>query len=233
MTGAFRPSTFLEECVITKRGLVAAGALGVGSVLLATGSAFACNINDFSADSVAKCDVSTGTPKAAITVTDKDPSGTPADIIVHLRMADGRANGPIQGTAHIEHPTAEGVSVTILVDWYQGYQWIVEANAGNGKVDDYIATLPISPDTPCEVPASTSPTPTSSAPAGQPTASAPAVPVSADSSAPSPASSASGTVLAETGGGSDSGLIAGAAGALIIVGGGALFARRRRSARQN
>lgn len=57
-------------------------------MLLAAGSAAACNIDDFSVGSTAQCDISVGVAKAAITITDKDASGTPADITVYLHLAN-------------------------------------------------------------------------------------------------------------------------------------------------
>ncbi|MFE2427913.1 LAETG motif-containing sortase-dependent surface protein [Streptomyces sp. NPDC059373] len=221
--------------MISKRGMVAAAATGAGVVLLATGTAFACNINDFTADATARCDTSTGAAKAAITVTDKDASGTPADITVRLRFADN-APGPVAGTAHIAHPTAEGVSTTILVDWMQGYSWYVSVTASGYIDDQQLSVLPTSADTPCEVPGQSTPsgTPTDSAsptPSGTPraTPSTPAAAAASPSSSVSPAGGTT-TALAETGGGSNTGLIAGSAAALIAVGAGALFALRRRTA---
>jgi hypothetical protein len=67
-------------------------------------------------------------------------------------------------------------------------------------------------------------------PTPSPTKSAPA-PVSSETGTPAPASTATGKALATTGGGSDSGMIAGAAGALVVAGGaGVLVARRRKAA---
>ncbi|MFD8007107.1 IS110 family transposase [Streptomyces mirabilis] len=77
------------------------------AVLLTSGDAYACSIGDFTAK--ATCDTSTGEARAAITITDKDPSGTPADITVRIRMAVG-ADGETVGTGHIDHPTAAGAS---------------------------------------------------------------------------------------------------------------------------
>ncbi|MCZ1003837.1 hypothetical protein O1M63_47250 [Streptomyces mirabilis] len=139
--------------MISKRAVTAAAVAATAAVLLASGDAYACSIGDFTAK--ATCDTSTGEARAAITITDKDPSGTPADITVRIRMAVG-TDGETVGTGHIDHPTAAGASTTILVPWLQGYQWNVSVTAGN-LVDERLTDLPISPDTPC-VPA-TSPRP--------------------------------------------------------------------------
>ncbi|QIY76195.2 hypothetical protein HEP84_52135 [Streptomyces sp. RLB1-33] len=144
--------------MISKHAVTAAAVAATTAVLLASGDANASSIGDFTAK--ATCDTSTGEARAAITVTDKDPSGTPADITVRIRMAVG-TDGETVGTGHIDHPTAAGASTTILVPWLQGYQWNVSVTAGN-LVDERLTDLPISPDTPC--------VPASSHPSGTPTA---------------------------------------------------------------
>ncbi|MCZ4102770.1 MULTISPECIES: hypothetical protein [Streptomyces] len=213
--------------MISKRGLVAATAAGAGALLLATGPAVACSIGDFSANAVAACDTSTGTPMAAITVTDKDPSDTPADISVVLRMASGMA-GPVFGTVHIAHPTAAGVTRKILVEWAPGYQWYVQVTAGN-LVAQNLDVLPTSPDTACTVP--TKPTTTPAKPSSTPTKATPvsATPSTTRPATPSPSDSSSATVLATTGGGGDSTTIAALASAFLLVGAGGLFVLRRRA----
>nr|WP_168500338.1 LAETG motif-containing sortase-dependent surface protein [Streptomyces sp. RLB1-33]QIY76195.1 hypothetical protein HEP84_52135 [Streptomyces sp. RLB1-33] len=221
--------------MISKHAVTAAAVAATTAVLLASGDANASSIGDFTAK--ATCDTSTGEARAAITVTDKDPSGTPADITVRIRMAVG-TDGETVGTGHIDHPTAAGASTTILVPWLQGYQWNVSVTAGN-LVDERLTDLPISPDTPC-VPASSHPsgTPTAGpAPSASPTAtvtptSTAAAPLSSTSPLPSPSASspAARTGLAETGGGSDTGLIAGSAAAVIAAGAGMVFVMRRRTA---
>lgn len=221
--------------MISQRRMAAAAATAAAAVLLTAHSALACSIDDFTADAKARCDTSTGTPKAAITVTDKDGSGTPADISVVLRMATGM-EGPVVGTAHIAHPTAEGVSTTILVDWEQGYSWYVTVTAGDFH-DQQLAVLPMSDDVPCEVPTTPAPpaTPTGSTTPAAPASSSPST--DATSAAPVPAAATSGpaatsgaTALAETGGGSHTGLIAASAAAIAAAGAGVLFAVRRRGA---
>lgn len=220
--------------MVSKRSLVCTAASAVGVVLLASGSAQACSIGDFTAK--ATCDTSTGEARAAITVTDKDPSGTPADITVRIRMASG-FDGETLGTGHIEHPTAAGARTTILVPWLSGYQWNVSVTAGN-LTDERLTNLPISPDAPC-APAASPSSGASSKPvhSASPTTTAKpdssaAAPVAAASSAPSaaPSSAATGTALAETGGGSDTALIAGSAAAVIAAGAGVLSVLRRRTA---
>jgi hypothetical protein len=221
--------------VISKRGLLAATATGAGAALLFSGAAFACNINDFSVNPVVTCDTSSGVAKAAITVTDTDSSGTPAHITIGPHMASGLP-GQVLDQTDFPHPTAAGVSHTFYVDWLPGAQWDVRVTAGPIR-DEPITPYPTSADKPCTVPSSEpsktpvpSTKPTSSAtPASAPSS---ATPSTAAGSAPAPSASASaqGTSLAETGGGSNSGLLAGLAGALIVIGGGALFTLHRRKA---
>ncbi len=103
-----------EGPVISKRAVTAAAVAATAAVLLASGDAYACSIGDFSAK--ATCDTSTGEARAAITITDKDPSGTPATSPMQIRMAVG-TDGETVGTGHIDHPTAAGASTTILVPW--------------------------------------------------------------------------------------------------------------------
>ncbi|SHL24422.1 LAETG motif-containing sortase-dependent surface protein [Actinacidiphila paucisporea] len=217
--------------MISKRAVTAAAVAGTAAVFLASGSAYACSIGDFTAK--ASCDTSTGTAKAAITVTDTDPSGTPADITVRIRMASG-FDGETVGTGHIDHFTTGQATTTILVPWMQGYQWNVSVTAGS-LADERLTELPISPDTACVPDASPSggtPTATSPAPAASPTSPAAVAPVSSTSAAPSASASSNGagTQLASTGGGSNTGLIAGSAAAVVAAGGAVLFAVRRRTA---
>lgn len=217
--------------MISQRRLFAATAAGAGALLLAAVPAAASSISDFSAGAVAACDTSTGVPMAAITVTDKDPSGTPADISVLLRMASGW-NGPVVGTVHIAHPTAAGVTRKILVDWRPGFQWYVQVTAGDLDQQN-LDVLPVSPDTACTLPAKPSQTPAPTAtptPTTAPTKAAPvsAAPSSTRSAAPSPSTSPA-TVLATTGGSGDSTTIAALASAFLLVGAGGLFVLRRRA----
>jgi LPXTG-motif cell wall-anchored protein len=222
--------------VFSKRTVTAAAVAGTAAVLLASGSAYACSIGDFTAK--ATCDTSTGEAKAAITVTDTDPSGTPADITVRLRMASGY-DGVTLGTGHIDHFTSGEATTTILVPWMQGYQWNVSVTAGS-LTDERLTDLPISPDSAC-VPDSASPTgtPTTTSPTSIPTTTsqAPSAPsttpsavAAASSTSPSPSPTTAPNQLAETGGGSSTGLITASAAAVIVAGGGVLFALRRRTA---
>ncbi|AYG78633.1 hypothetical protein DWB77_00741 [Streptomyces hundungensis] len=220
-----------------KRAVTVTAATATAAVLLASGSAYACSIGDFTAK--ATCDTSTGKARAAITITNKDPSGTPADITVRIRMAVG-TDGETVGTGHIEHPTAAGVSTTILVPWMQGYQWNVYVTAGSLK-EERLTNLPVSPDSPCVASSASSHpsgTPSHPAPGHSASPSAAATPASSaaasgTSTSPLPSASASspaGTGLAETGGGSHTALIGGAAAVVIVGGAGVLFAARRRGA---
>ncbi|MDJ0345136.1 hypothetical protein [Streptomyces sp. PH10-H1] len=215
--------------MISKRGLVAATAAGAGALLLAAGPAVACSIGDFSAGTKALCDTSTGAPMAAITVTDKDGTGTPADISVLLHMASGQQAGPVVGSVHIAHPTAAGVTRTILVEWLPGYTWDVQVRAGN-ILDEYLDVHPASADTACALPGkpTTAPAKPSSTPTTATHDSAP--PSSTKKATPSPSASTTGTVLATTGGGDDTATIAGLASAFLLVGAGGLFVLRRRAA---
>ncbi|TDU05115.1 LPXTG-motif cell wall-anchored protein [Streptomyces sp. 846.5] len=221
--------------MISKRGLFAATATGAGAALLFGGAAFADNINDFSVTPVARCDTSSGVAKAAITVTDKDSSGTPAHITIGPHMASGLP-GPVFAQWDFPHPTAAGVSHTFYVDWEPGAQWDVRVTAGPIR-DLPITPYPTSADKPCTVPsAAPSKTPV---PPNKPTGSAAptsthssAAPSTAADGAPAPSASAStqGASLATTGGGSNSGVVAGLASVLIVLGGGALFTVKRRKA---
>lgn len=209
--------------MISKRGLLVAGALGTGSVLLAAGSALACNISDFKIDSSVACDTTSGSPLATFTVQDNDGSHTAAVIDIFARNSDG-SNGAKVTSLNFPDSTV-GVSQTASVPWVSNGSWnvVVETNR-------YIKTPETSEVHPsaasnaqCAVQQPTQ------APSTAPTTPAPAAPVAA-TSAPAPASSSPSTVLAETGGGSDSGLIGGFAAALVVVGGGVLYTVRRRAA---
>ncbi|MCC5478544.1 LAETG motif-containing sortase-dependent surface protein [Streptomyces barringtoniae] len=214
--------------------------LGVASasaavVLGLSGSALACTISDFKAE--AKCDGN----KGVIVVTDTDASATPATITVYRENAGGveKQIGQQKVTG-----SAQGAQVTFSENWQPKATYRVHVTAG--RVDQDLQNLLTTPALACKT---DSPTPTASAPSKPtptPTTSAPA-----ESATPTPSASASssapaGTVgnaptpaagdsnLAETGAGSNTGLIAGIAGALVVVGGGAVyFGMRRRGARGN
>jgi LPXTG-motif cell wall-anchored protein len=209
----------------------AALALGVA------GNAFACNISEFSA--VAKCDGE----KGVISVTDKDPSGTPATVTVFL-------GDKLIGTQDVVG-SREGVTVDFAEDWAPNTTYRVHVKAGN-QVDEDIKSGVNTPDeacTPESTPTPTPPaseTPTPSEPAATPTPSASepeesatptpsaseSTPGAPASSVPTPAGGSSN--LAETGASSNTGVIAGIAAALVVVGGGAVFfGLRRRGASSN
>lgn len=203
----------------------AALALGVG------GTAFACSITEFTANVV--CDGSTG--NADITVTDTDTSGTSADVTVFVgdqSVGSGKFVSPHGGeTIHISVPWQADTTyrVHVKTDRYNVDSDVTKGDLStSGKTCAAPTTAP-PVTTPPTTPPTTAPT---SAPATTPatspssTTSAPAV---ADTNAPSPAAGG-GQDLAETGGGSNTGMIAGIAAVLVAVGGGAVFALRRRTA---
>jgi hypothetical protein len=215
----------VEERVISKRGLIVAGALGTGSVLLAAGSALACNISDFQFNSTVSCDTSSGSPMATIKVTDNDSSGTAAVIDIFTRNADG-SNGTKVATLNFPD-NQRGESQTASLPWVDNGSWNVVAETNRYIKTPETSKIHLSTGSQtCAVEKPTqSATPT-------PTASAPAAPVAATSApaTPAPSQSSPGTVLAETGGGSNTGLIGGFAAALVVVGGGVLYTVRRRAA---
>lgn len=208
---------------------VAAGSAALA--LSAAGNALACDISEFSAE--ATCNGSQG----VITVTDKDPSGTPAVVTVFLENngADARQVGKpteVKGSR-------EGVTVTFEEDWQPNAVYRVHIKAGS-IVDKDITPNLTTPSKACQAEDSPSPTPSAtpspsespSAPAGSDTPAPSAskssgtAPADTVSNAPSPAVGDSN--LAETGANSNTGLIAGIAAALVVVGGGAVFFGMRR-----
>ncbi|MGW0208568.1 LAETG motif-containing sortase-dependent surface protein [Streptomyces sp. NPDC003233] len=216
-------------------------ALGVVSasaavVLGLSGSAFACNIQDFKAE--AKCDGQ----KGVIVVTDTDGYGTPAQVTVFLE-----SNGGIEtqvGKQEVKG-SAEGTPVTFSEDWKPNATYRIHIKAANILDADIKENL-VTPSTACKTESSTPAPPASSTPKPSPSTSAPAesatptpsasgsssAPAGTSGNAPSPAAGDSN--LAETGASSNTGLIAGIAGALVVVGGGAVwFGMRRRGARGN
>ncbi|MEV7991631.1 LAETG motif-containing sortase-dependent surface protein [Streptomyces sp. NPDC086077] len=203
----------------------AALALGVA------GNALACNISEFSA--AAECE---GT-KGVITVTDKDPSGTPATVSVYLenKGADER----LVGSQEVKG-SREGVTITFAEDWKPNATYRVHVKAGN-QVDEDIKPDLVTPATACTTEDTPEPTPSETASEPSDTPSTPAEsdspaptpseddstpPADAPSNAPSPAVGDSN--LAETGANSSTGMIAGIAAALVVVGGGAVFLGMRR-----
>ncbi|WP_327290862.1 LAETG motif-containing sortase-dependent surface protein [Streptomyces sp. NBC_01198] len=220
---------------INRRTAFAVRSIGVASAAAAlalgvAGSAFACSIGDFAATPV--CDQATG--KTTISITDKDGSGTPATVTI-------LDNGAQVGSGSIDHPTAEGVTISIDVAWKPSTTYTVHVTAGqpNKKpiVDQDIkggvttpaeactAPTPSStPTTPSSTPTTPETSPTTAAPS--PSTTSPAAAVD-DTNAPSPAGGTSD--LAETGGGSNTGMIAGVAAVLLAAGGGTVFMLRRRN----
>jgi len=203
----------------------AAAALALG----VAGNAFACSIGEFTPS--AGCDDS---GHGYIQVVDKDYSQTQVNITVSTGGQDVGSKTAVVGSK-------EGVTVTFPVDWQPSTTYTVTVVKTSGaKVGSTDVTTPdkacSTPTTPTTPPASPSSPATPSAPettapsapettTPSSTTSAPAV---ADTNAPSPAAGGSQN-LAETGGGSNTGLIAGVAAALVAVGGGAVFALRRRN----
>ncbi|MEV1062108.1 LAETG motif-containing sortase-dependent surface protein [Streptomyces sp. NPDC050263] len=205
--------------------------------LSASGTALAREIGDFSA--AAACD---GT-KGVITVTDNDPTGVPAVITVFLENngADLRQVGEPQTV----EGSKKGVTVSFAEDWEPNAEYRIHVVADNGKktpVDADIAPNLTTPSKACKADDTTTPTTTpSSTPSG--TTPPPAETVTAspspsdsasDSSAPpasasnAPSAAVQESNLAETGAGSNTGLIVGIAAALVAVGGGAVFFGMRR-----
>ncbi|MEW2117638.1 LAETG motif-containing sortase-dependent surface protein [Streptomyces sp. NPDC005474] len=226
---------------ITSRTARSVRILGVASASAAlalgvAGTAFACNISEFSAD--AKCDGE----KGVISVTDKDPSGTPATVTVYL-------GDKVIGTQDVVG-SREGVTVDFSEDWAPNATYRVHVKAGN-QVDKDISPDVTTPGKACKAEPSPTPTPpasetpTPSEPAATPT---PSASEPEDSATPTPSASestpgvpadsvptpAGGTSnLAETGASSNTGVIAGIAAALVAVGGGAVFFGMRRRGTSN
>ncbi|MFI1094747.1 LAETG motif-containing sortase-dependent surface protein [Streptomyces sp. NPDC020917] len=216
-----------------RRTAIAVRSIGVASAAAAlalgvAGNAFACSIGEFTPS--AGCDDS---GHGYIQVVDKDYSQTPVNITV---STGGQSVGDKTGVVG----SKEGVTVTFPVDWQPSTTYtvtVVKTSGGQvGTKDvttpDKACSTPTTPTTPPASPSSpaTPSTPATTAPSTpattpSSTTSAPAV---ADTNAPSPAAGGSQN-LAETGGGSNTGLIAGVAAALVAVGGGAVFALRRRN----
>ncbi|MET9369223.1 LAETG motif-containing sortase-dependent surface protein [Streptomyces griseoflavus] len=210
-------------------------ALGVVSASAAltlgiAGSAAACNINEFSAE--AKCIGDNG----VITVTDVDPAGVPATVTVFLQNngADIQKIGE-----QVVKGSRKGTTITFEEDWKPNAEYRIHVKA-TPYVDEDIKPNLTTPATPCkgeeEPPAPEEPAPTpsqsSSTPAEEPGTPAPSAsesgstpPADTSGNVPSPAGESN---LAETGAGSNTGLIAGVAAALVAVGGGAIFFGMRR-----
>ncbi|MFE6406411.1 LAETG motif-containing sortase-dependent surface protein [Streptomyces sp. NPDC057837] len=212
----------------------ASAALALG----ASGTAFACNINEFSAE--AKCDGD----KGVITVTDVDPAGVPATVSVYLQNngADAKKVGE-----QVVKGSREGTTITFTENWKPNAEYRIHVKA-TPYVDEDIKPNLVTPATACkkeeEPPASTPPaTPAPSAPEASPSkpAEEPGTPAPEPSESASttpagnaPAPAAGDSNLAETGADSNTGVIAGIAAALVVVGGGAVFfGMRRRGAKSD
>lgn len=226
----------LSAVSISRRTVArSARALGVASasaalVLGIGGNAFACNINEFSAE--AKCDGDNG----VITVTDVDPTGVPATVTVYLQNngADLKKVGE-----QVVEGSREGTTITFAENWKPNAEYRIHVKAGN-QVDEDIKPNLTTPSTACKkedtpAPSDTpTPTPTPSDDASTPAEESPVpspsepestAPADTSSNAPSPAGESN---LAETGADSNTPVIAGIAIALVAVGGGAVFFGLRR-----
>ncbi|SFN16241.1 hypothetical protein SAMN04487980_1012163 [Streptomyces sp. cf124] len=214
------------------------------------GNAMACSIKDFSA--VAECDGGNG----VIRVTDVDPLGVKAEITVYLE--NNGADLRMVGSRTIEDSTAKGVTVTFDEDWEPNAEYRIHVEAEDYVNEDLpILVAPadactvdaITPPAASKAPGKSAdkgkekdkekeketgngngkgqddePSRTKTSPA--PSASEGTVPAgSKDDNAPSPEGDSG---LAETGGDSNTGTIAGAAAALVALGAGAVYYSIRR-----
>ncbi|WP_093790218.1 LAETG motif-containing sortase-dependent surface protein [Streptomyces sp. cf124] len=219
-------------------------------VLGVAGNAMACSIKDFSA--VAECDGGNG----VIRVTDVDPLGVKAEITVYLE--NNGADLRMVGSRTIEDSTAKGVTVTFDEDWEPNAEYRIHVEAEDYVNEDLpILVAPadactvdaITPPAASKAPGKSAdkgkekdkekeketgngngkgqddePSRTKTSPA--PSASEGTVPAgSKDDNAPSPEGDSG---LAETGGDSNTGTIAGAAAALVALGAGAVYYSIRR-----
>lgn len=223
---------------INRRTAIAVRSIGVASAAAAlalgvAGNAFACNIGDFTAS--ATCDTDSG--QGSITVVDTDAS---RPVVVTVFQ-----NGTQVATQTFD--TNGGDSLVVPLQWSPSTTYSVHVKVGSitSILDKDITGGVTTPaqacasSTPSSPPASPSPSPSSGTPSSPATASpsSPATPSStstssapaaAGSNAPSPAAGGSQN-LAETGGGSNTGMIAGVAAVLVAAGGGTIFALRRRN----
>ncbi|WP_020128679.1 LAETG motif-containing sortase-dependent surface protein [Streptomyces sp. 303MFCol5.2] len=209
--------------------------------LSAAGTALACDISEFSA--TAACDGA----KGVITVTDKDPTGVPAVITVFLE--NNGADLRQVGAAQTVEGSKKGVTVSFAEDWEPNAEYRIHVKAVKGTkilVDKDIPGNLTTPSEACEAEGTSTPTTTpSTTPSSTPSDSA-TTPPPAETTTPSPSGSASDSAapapsasnapsaaaqesnLAETGAGSNTGLIVGIAAVLVAVGGGAVFFGMRR-----
>ncbi|MFE1327621.1 LAETG motif-containing sortase-dependent surface protein [Streptomyces sp. NPDC058741] len=213
----------------------ASAALALG----AAGDALAWNIKEFSAE--AKCEGG----KGFITVTDVDPTGVPATVTVYLQNngADARKVGAL-----VVKGSRGGTTITFAEKWKPNAEYRVRVKA-TPYVDEDIKPNLVTPATACKKkdeekprasappakPAPSAPSATPSKPAEKTATPAPE-PSQSDSTTPAGnvAGPAGDSNLAETGAGSNTGVIAGIAAALVVVGGGAVFyGMRRRGAKSD
>lgn len=220
---------------ISRRTSLTVRSVGVASAAAAlalgvAGTASACNIRDFSFTGSVTCDQ----PNRAGVITVHDTDGT-RPVTITVKDDSGKQ------VAQQQYNDRSG-DFTISVPWAAGTHYQVLASVAkyfdNQAVGNGV-TLPNTEcgasSTPTASPSDSPTTPASSVPSNSPTSEAPsASPTAAastsaaavaDTSSPSPSGN-----LAETGGGSNTGMIAGIAGALVVVGGGAVFGLRRRAA---
>ncbi|MCX5367653.1 LPXTG cell wall anchor domain-containing protein [Streptomyces sp. NBC_00015] len=209
--------------------------------LSAAGTALACDISEFSA--TAACDGA----KGVITVTDKDPTGVPAVITVFLE--NNGADLRQVGAAQTVEGSQKGVTISFAEDWEPNAEYRIHVKAVKGTkilVDKDIPGNLTTPSKACEAegtstPSTTPSTTPSSTPSDSTTTAPPAETTTpspsgsaSDSAAPAPSASnapsaaAQESNLAETGAGSNTGLIVGIAAVLVAVGGGAVFFGMRR-----
>ncbi|HEY5835051.1 LAETG motif-containing sortase-dependent surface protein [Streptomyces sp.] len=219
---------------INRRTAIAVRSIGVASAAAAlalgvAGNALACNISEFTA--AAACD----NGKGAITVVNKDYSGTPVTITVSQAQSQIGVQSGVKGSA-------AGVTLTFPVAWQPNTEYtvhVVRDDKGSVVGDVNVTT----PATACETAATTAPAttpPATTAPAGttaattapattpSPSTTTAAAAAVADTNEPSPAAGGTSN-LAETGGSGNTGMIAGIAAVLVALGGVAVFALRRRN----
>ena len=226
----------ISRRAVTARSLgVTAAAVAIA--LGAAGTAFACNAADFTPS--VSCDQATG--QAQITVAESATYG--ATVAVFTDSAEQNQVGTTQQITAVVDGTPKPAVVD--VPWQTSGPWSIKVVATDGNNKQHTFKLPLAaPSGDCAAPApsksatppaspspsaSVSATATSKAPA--PSASASASPSKSATATASPSASAStGAALAETGGGSDSGMLLGIAAGLVVLGGGAVFVVRRRAA---
>jgi LPXTG-motif cell wall-anchored protein len=219
---------------INRRTAIAVRSIGVASAAAAlalgvAGNAFACNIGDFSAS--ATCDTASG--QGSITVVDTDAT---RPVVITVSQ-----NGTQVAQQEFDDNGTD--TFVVPVQWSPSTQYTVHVKVGSildKDVSGGVTTPAEACAAPSSPPASPSPSPSSASPSA-PATTAPSTPATSPSStssssapaaagtnAPSPAAGGSQS-LAETGGGSDTGLIAAIAAALVAVGAGSVFALRRRN----